>query len=72
MENDFSVTGMDEIVLHYEIGKDRQNKIDLFTKGCEYPIENINVTFVDTKSALNKEHNILDIFIDGIAPALPH
>ena len=64
MDTDFSVTGTDELVLHYEIGKDRVYDIALFDKGCVNPIEGINVTFVDTKTPFDDVHDKLDIALD--------
>ena len=64
MDTDFSVTGTDELVLHYEIGKDRVYDIALFDKGCVNPIEGIAVTFVDTKTPVDEIHDNLDIALD--------
>jgi hypothetical protein len=64
METDFSVTGTDELILHYEIGKDRVYDITLFDKGCINPIEGIAVTYADTKTAKDELHDQLDIALD--------
>ena len=64
MDTDFSVTGTDELVLHYEIGKDRVYDIQLFDKGCTNPITGIAVTYADTNGPKDETHDLLDIAID--------
>ncbi|KAL3805592.1 hypothetical protein HJC23_005836 [Cyclotella cryptica] len=64
LDTDFSVTGTDELVLHYEIGKNRTHQIDLFDKGCANPILGIAITFNDTKTNKDQSHDLLDIALD--------
>ena len=64
MDTDFSVTGTDELVLHYEIGKDRVYDIALFDKDCATPIQGISVTYSDTRVAKDDTHDLLDIRLD--------
>lgn len=68
MDTDFSVTGTDELVLHYEIGKDRVYDITLFDRDCFTPIEGISVTYNDTKTAKDETHDLLDIRLDVERP----
>ena len=68
METDFSVTGTDELILHYEIGKDRVYDIALFDRGCVNPIEGIAVTYADTKTPKDGLHDQLDIALDVERP----
>jgi hypothetical protein len=64
LDTDFSVTGTDELVLHYEIGKNRTHRIDLFDKGCANPIIGIAVSYNDTKTNKDQSHDLLDIALD--------
>ena len=64
LDTDFSVTGTDELVLHYEIGKNRTHRIDIFDKGCAGPIIGIAVSYNDTKTNKDQSHDLLDIALD--------
>ena len=61
---DFGVDSTDEVVVKYEIGKDRAFNVDLFDKGCINPITGITISKNPVRTPKDDIHDLLDIKLD--------
>ena len=58
---DFAVNTTDELVLTYDVGKDRDYKTLIYQKDCENNITDINITSTSYKTTKNSTHELLTL-----------